>query len=170
MKSLVSFSVELDKPWLLSLHRLLQLSYSLEGRSPWDPAADKAKAYYPLKLILCKLLTGRQCISQMGAFIIRQHYVFNTVREQSWELLNILVELRQVHPINTAISLQPWMLPLIPGLTVLCVVFKSHSFCSWLPLCSCRKRQGLEGQLSPWAKALGEPWLDTWLGLQISCL
>lgn len=106
MKCLVTFSVEVDKPWMLNLHRLLQLSYSLEDRSPWDKAADKAKEYYPLKLvILCKLLTRRQCISQMGVFIIRQYYVFNTVREQGWELLKILVELRQVHPINMPATL-----------------------------------------------------------------
>lgn len=71
VKSLVTASVELGKSWKLNLCRLLWLSYCWEGRSPWNKAADKAKAYYPFKLvILCKLLTGDN-VSQTRVFIIR---------------------------------------------------------------------------------------------------
>lgn len=125
---------------MLNLHRLLWFSCSWGVRSPWDKAADKARACYSLKpVFLCKLLTLSPSISQTGVFTIRQHYVFALSGSKAGNYLRFWLSWdRSV--LQTC--LQPWMLPLLPVLIVLCVFFqipcvlcfKSHLLCSWPPL------------------------------------
>lgn len=161
MKALVTFSVERDKAWILDLH--MQIGH------PETKLLTKQNG-----IILLNLLSFSNCFlghnlfhkwefSSSGSImclILCQRTRLRTTYDFGWAKMGPFYK----RTCNPGCSL------LIPDLTGLCVVFKSHPCCSRLPLCSCSKRKVVLGTAESLGKSIGELCLDKWLRLQISCL